>query len=403
MRCQSVVLQEMSEKKKIIVVGPGYPYRNGQSVYLSSLCQKLSGKFNVELINFSMLYPAFLFPGKTQYDESKDRKIRFPNIRMLHSLNPLNWYKTAKYINRQQPDLIAIDWWHPFLGPCFNGVVRFLSKKNKRKILFITENVISHEANKTDNFLTKLALRHAQAFLALSESVENHLKLMFRTKVYRSALPVYGFYKAKSAGNMQQIRAQYGFAENDTVLLFFGLVRKYKGLDLLLEAYKNIYERSPGLKLLIVGEFYEPEAHYRQMAQSLGISDAVVIENRYVPDEEVSPYFEMSDCVVLPYKSATQSGILSMAYGFGRPVVVTDVGELGALVEDGRTGVVAPEATVKDLQHAIEHYLRLKEQRTDFSSNIENFLQQHDVFNQADRLFEVIINDFESGCVNAVP
>jgi len=389
----------MSEKKKIIVVGPGYPYRNGQSVYLSSLCQKLSGKFNVELINFSMLYPAFLFPGKTQYDESKDRKIRFPNTRMLHSLNPVSWYKTAKYINRQQPALIAIDWWHPFLGPCFNGLIRFLSPKNKKKILFITENVISHEANKTDNFLTRVALRHAHAFLALSESVERHLKRMFAVSIYRSALPVYDFYKAKNPVDLRQVRAQYGFSEQDTVLLFFGLVRKYKGLDLLLEVYKNLYERYPELKLLVVGEFYEPEEHYRQLAQSLGVNDAVVIENRYVPDEEVSPYFEMSDCVVLPYKSATQSGILSMAYGFGKPVVVTDVGELGAMVEPDKTGIVAAVPQVKDVQEAIERYVMLKRQGTDFKSHIEQYLQQHDRFNQVDQLFETIVEDYASGRV----
>lgn len=389
----------MSEKKKIIIVGPGYPYRNGQSVYLGSLCQKLSGKFNIELINFSMLYPAFLFPGKTQYDESKDRKVRYPNTRMLHSLNPVSWYKTAKYINRQQPDLIAIDWWHPFLGPCFNGLIRFLSPKNKKKILFITENVISHEANKTDNFLTRLALKHAQAFLALSESVERHLKRMFNVKVYRSALPVYDFYKAKDEANIQQIRKRYGFSENDIVLLFFGLVRKYKGLDLLLEVYKNLYQLHPQLKLLVVGEFYEPEEHYRQLTQSLGIDDAVVIENRYVPDEEVSPYFEMSDCVVLPYKSATQSGILSMAYGFGKPVVVTDVGELGAMVVPGKTGIVAALPEVEDLQKAIEQYLLLQQKGTNFKSQIEAYLQQHDRFNQVDQLFESIVEDYATGKV----
>lgn len=389
----------MSEKKKIIIVGPGYPYRNGQSVYLGSLCQKLSGKFNIELINFSMLYPAFLFPGKTQYDESKDRKVRYPNTRMLHSLNPVSWYKTAKYINRQQPDLIAIDWWHPFLGPCFNGLIRFLSPKNKKKILFITENVISHEANKTDNFLTRLALKHAHAFLALSESVERHLKRMFNVKVYRSALPVYDFYKAKDEANIQQIRKRYGFSENDIVLLFFGLVRKYKGLDLLLEVYKNLYQLHPQLKLLVVGEFYEPEEHYRQLTQSLGIDDAVVIENRYVPDEEVSPYFEMSDCVVLPYKSATQSGILSMAYGFGKPVVVTDVGELGAMVVPGKTGIVAALPEVEDLQKAIEQYLLLQQKGTNFKSQIEAYLQQHDRFNQVDQLFESIVEDYATGKV----
>ncbi len=386
----------MSEKKKIIVVGPGYPYRNGQSIYLSSLCQKLNGKFNVELINFTMLYPSFLFPGKTQYDTSKDRKIQFSNKRLLHSLNPITWWKTARHINNQNPDLIAIDWWHPFLGPCFYGLVFFLSNINKKKVIFITENVISHEANKTDNFLTKLALRHAQAFLALSASVEQHLKRMFSQKIYRSALPVYGFYKSDTAQDkLSAIRKQYAFEDDDIVLLFFGLVRAYKGLDLLLEAYKNLSKQYLKLKLLVVGEFYEPVENYEQQVHSLEIASKVILENRYVPDEEVSPYFEIADAVILPYKSATQSGILSMAYGFGKPVVVTNVGELGAMVVEGETGVVASTPDVPTLTTAIEKYLQLRAQNISFKTNIDAYLQEHDIFQKVDEVFEQIINEMD--------
>ena len=379
----------MTKKTKIIIIGPGNPYRNGQSIFLSHLCNKLSEKYDVELINFSMLYPGFLFPGKTQYDESKDKKMSFPNKRMVHSLNPLNWVKVAKYINKQNPDMVAIDWWHPFFGPCNRGITNALSRKLQRKVMFITENVISHEANGVDKMLTRYGLKHAQCFLALSESVEQYLNSMFSKKVFRSALPIYDFYKAdeNATTSMGTLKEKFGFKKEDTVLLFFGLVRKYKGLDLLLEAFAKIRKNNAHVKLLVVGEFYEDAKPYYDLIEQLDLKADIHIENRYVPNEEVSEYFDASDCLVLPYRSATQSGILSMAYGFRKPVVVTNVGELAALVREGKTGYVINKPEVSDIEQSIQLYLDNRN-AVNYKKNIEDYLKEGDVFEKINDVFE---------------
>jgi len=341
-----------------------------------------------------MLYPSFLFPGKTQYDESKDKQLHFPNKRMINSLNPFNWYKVAMHINKENPDLIAIDWWHPFLGLCHRGITMFLNKKLRKKILFITENVISHEANKTDKLLTRMGLKYAACFLALSNSVEQYLNTMFHKKVFRSALPIYDFYKSEETTQTQAtntFRSGLGFKETDTVFLFFGLVRKYKGLDILISAFAQLKKEHSNIKLLAVGEFYEDAQPYFDLIKELDLANDVHLENKYVPNEDVQQYFDASDCLVLPYRSATQSGILSMAYGFGKPVVVTNVGELGALVREGKTGYVVAEAHAEDVAKGMEKYLAGKD-REPYLQNIREYLKETDVFTKVNAEFEKILD-----------
>ncbi len=386
----------MAKKAKIIIIGPGHPYRNGQSIYLTHLCNKLESDFDIELINYSLLYPNFLFPGKTQYDESSGQKIFFPNKRMVNSLNPLNWIKVARYINNQDPDIVAFDWWHPFFGPCHRGITSFLNKKLKKRVLFITENVISHEANSLDKLLTRWGLKHAGCFLALSESVEKYLQTMFRKKIFRSALPIYDFYKTDAISARETDKAQFGFNDQDIVLLFFGLVRKYKGLDLLLEAFAQVSGKHNNVKLLVVGEFYEDPQPYLDLINKLQLNGSVHLENRYVPNEEVDKYFSIADCVVLPYRSATQSGILSMAYGFHKPVVVTAVGELPALVEQGKTGYVVAKPDVQEISNSIEEFI--DQYRTvAFSENISDYLARKDIFQNVNSVFEQIVGYIDKG------
>lgn len=383
----------MTDHSNIIIIGPGYPYRNGQSIYLAALCNRLSSEFKVELINYTMLYPNFLFPGTTQYDESKNRKISFPNKRLLSSLNPLSWIKTAKYINAQNPDLVVFDWWHPFFGPCTRGVIFFLSKKLKKKIVVITENVISHEANKADKILTRIGLNKVTCFLALSEAVEHKLNSMFRKKIFRSVLPIYDFYKSENKETQPGSSGErFGFQKEDIVFLFFGLIRKYKGLDLLIEAFALLKASYPSVKLLITGEFYEPVSPYLELIKKWNLEKDVYLENRYIPDEEVAPYFNACDCVVLPYRSATQSGILSMAYGFRKPVVVTNVGELAALVNPSITGFIAKEATVGSIKRSLEDFLIQKTKGADFKYAIESWLTEIDEFNKVNKVFLEILD-----------
>lgn len=379
----------MSKRQKIIIVGPGFPYRNGPAIYLTYLCNSLKNDFDVELINYTLLYPSFLFPGKTQYDESKS-VLAFDNKRLLNSINPLSWKSTANYINKQNPDIVVFDWWHPFFGPCQAGIAMFLNAKLKKKVLYITENVISHEANKVDKSLTKLALRNAKCFLALSESVKNHLQTMFDKKIFRSELPIYNFY-TQSAEGTSGAKASFGFNANDTVFLFFGLVRKYKGLDLLLEAFANICKTRQDIKLLVVGEFYVEEKQFTDIIAANNLTDKVILENRFVQNEEVGRYFEASDAVVLPYRSATQSGVLNVAYNFLKPAIVTNVGELGSLVAENVTGVVAEMPTVADIEKAMLKLLQLKDAGTPFDTQIRKYVEDNNEFKNVNKVFANII------------
>ncbi len=378
----------MQGKPKIVIVGPGFPYRNGPSIYLSYLCNQLSPDFDITLVNYTMLYPSSLFPGKTQYDESSST-YTFPNVRMVNSLNPLSWIKTAAYINKLNPDLVAFDWWHPFFAPCHRGIYTFLNSKLKKKVLYITENVISHEANKTDKVLTKMALKNARCFLALSESVKKHLQTMFQKEVFLSELPIYDSYKLNDAP--QDTRAQFGFDKDDKVILFFGLVRKYKGLDLLLEAFGELAQSDKKLKLLMVGEFYEDIKPYQDIVDKHNIQSQVILENRYINNEEVEKYMQACDVVALPYRSATQSGILNVAYSFRKPVVVTNVGELGQLVVEGKTGLVIPTADVPSVKKGIEQFLQLKESGVNFSEHIQDYIQNKHKFKEVNNVFRNIL------------
>lgn len=377
------------KKPHIVIVGPGWPYRNGPALYLSHLCKQLSSDFDVTLINYTMLYPGFLFPGKTQYDES-EQSISYPNIRMVHSLNPLSWIKTARHINKLNPDVVAFDWWHPFFAPCASGIITFLNGKLKKKVLFITENVISHEANKPDKILTNLALSKAKAFLALSNAVKEHLSGWYKTKVFRSELPIYDVYKSDGK-DTSAYRKSFGFKEDDIVLLFFGLVRKYKGLDLLLEAFADCVQEDPRLKLLVVGEFYEDPESYLSIIKNRGIEQSVTVENRFVANEEVERYVEASDVIALPYRSATQSGVLNVAYGFYKPAIVTNVGELKALVEENKTGIVIDKATVEDIKAGIKKFVQQKEQGTPFAAHIKDYIANRHTFTQVNGVFKDIV------------
>lgn len=375
----------MNSKPKILIVGPAYPYRNGPSVYLYHLCKQLSPDFEMLVVNYSMLYPNFLFPGKTQYDESKDA-LAFPNVRLVNSLNPLSWVKTARYINKQQPDMIVFDWWHPFFAPCHTGIVSFLKKSLKRKVVYLTENVISHEANKTDKALTRLALKNANCFLALSDAVKKHLESMFDKRVFRSELPIYDFYRLSKPE--ENIRTSFGFSDTDNVFLFFGLVRRYKGLDLLLEAFGELAKQDASVKLLVVGEFYEDIKPYTDIIEKYGINDKVIVENRYISNDEVERYMMACDAVVLPYRSATQSGILNVAYGFYKPVIVTNVGELGSLVDEGETGHIVAKPDVADIKEGMQRYLQSKKNGTDYAGHIKHYITHKHSFKDVNGVFK---------------
>ena len=303
-------MDSYSNNKKIIIVGPAYPYRGGNALFVSQVYEKLKNNFTVKVFNYKLLYPSVLFPGTTQFDKSDKQVFNIPSERLLNSISPFNWFKVAKKIISEDADLIVFDWWHPFFGPALGTITRLIKKKYKDKILFITENVVSHESNRIDKLLTKYGLKHAAFYLSLSAKVANELQTFSKgRKIFRSELPVYDCYQSKTAFDLQGMRTQLGIPENSTVLLFFGYVRKYKGLDILLKAMPSVLKKHPDAYLLIVGEFYDKPDSYFEIINKNNLNDKVKLVNSFVPNEDVEKYYAVSDLVILPYRSATQSGI----------------------------------------------------------------------------------------------
>jgi glycosyltransferase involved in cell wall biosynthesis len=377
-------------KKKIILIGPAYPYRGGNALFVTHTYESLKNHFEVKLYNYKLLYPSILFPGTTQFDESKEQVFIIPSERIINSINPFNWFKVAGKLTKENADLVVFDWWHPFFGFC-HGVISFLiSKKYKNKILFITENVVSHEANPIDKFLTKIGLKSASKFLALSRIVEKEVKQYSKDKkVYRSELPVYDCYKHNEQMDQKLLMKEFGFEEDSLVLLFFGYVRNYKGLDILIEAFPKILSSNQKARLLIVGEFYDNPSEYFELIKKLKIENKVKVINQFVPNEEVGKYYQAADVVILPYRSATQSGILNVAYGLNKPVIVTDVGGLAEFVDEGKTGFVVEPNSPDAIANGVNKFISVRN-TTDFTSFIDERIRKNS-FNQLPEIFELIL------------
>ena len=379
-------------KKKIILIGPAYPYRGGNALFITHTFESLKKDFNVKIFNYKLLYPSFLFPGTTQFDKSKEQVFQVPSERIINSINPFNWIKTASLLKKENADLIVFDWWHPFFGFCHGIICFFIRKKYRNKILFITENVVSHEANFIDKFLTRMGLYFASKFLVLSGIVEKEVKQYSKgKKIYRSELPVYDCYKPNEKVDLTKIKVDLGFEENSLVLLFFGYVRKYKGLDILIEAFPKILSINSSARLLIVGEFYDDTKPYFELIKKLGIADKVKAINQFVPNEDVAKYYQAADVVILPYRSATQSGILNVAYGFNMPVIVTDVGGLAEFVDEGKTGFVVKPDSPEAIAEGVNRFLNSKG-KTDFAAYIQERTRKNS-FNQLPEVFEKILGD----------
>ncbi len=364
-------------KRKIIIIGPTYPYRGGNSLFVTFLYDALSENYNVQVLNYKLLYPNILFPGKTQFDLSNEVK-KIESIRLVNSINPISWFEVAKYINKANPDLVIFDWWHPFFAFCHFTISSLLKKELKNKVVFIPENFISHEKNLFENVLTRIGLSKAKYFIALSHKVENDLKLIAGgRKIFRSELPVYN-HLAGEVTQVDEIRKKFGINQNEKVLLFFGYIRKYKGLDLLLEGLKILIDKAEhlNLKLLVAGEFYDDKKFYLELINKFNLQNFVQIFDEYIPNEKVKEFFIVSDLVVLPYRSATQSGILNLSYGFNKPVVITDVGGLSEFVIPEKTGIIAKESTPESISDAILKYFELSGQ-VDFKVNIKEYCEKN--------------------------
>jgi glycosyltransferase involved in cell wall biosynthesis len=328
-----------NDKRRFCLIGPTYPYRGGISHYNTCLMRELEKRYEVHAINFSRLYPGFLFPGTTQLDESKT-PLAAESERIIDSINPFTWIRTGFRAARLRPDVTLVQWWHPFFAPAMFTICSILRLMRRGKIVFLCHNVLPHEKSLVDRMLAGVAFAAADGFLVQSrEDREKLLRIRKKAPVAVHPHPIYDFFGTGSV-TKEWARRTIG-AGDGPLLLFFGYIRGYKGLVYLIEAMPLIREKVPA-KLLVVGEFYEDSRPYTELAARLGLDTAVRFESRYVGNEEVESYFVASDLVILPYVSATQSGIVQIAIAFDRPVVVTDVGGLPEAVEREKTGFVVP-------------------------------------------------------------
>jgi len=352
---------------KITIIAPVFPYRGGIAQSTEILYHKLVERgHSVRLINFRRQYPDLLFPGKTQYVSDPAGASTIASERLLDSIAPYTWVKAARAIKSEQPDVLIFRYWMPFFAPMIGCICRLVRKRFSGRIVMICDNVIPHEPRPGDLALTRFAFKHVDHVILLSEYVKQDL-LRLNPRADHDVVPHPVYESFGEAVDKQQAKQALGLSA-ERVVLFFGYVRAYKGLDILLAAMPEILENQP-LKLLIVGEFYDSEEKYRKQIASLGIREHVQIYSEFVPDNAVRRYFSAADVVVLPYKSATQSGIVQLAYHLNKPCIVTDVGGLSEVVLDGKTGYVVEPDNPKAVAEAVKRFYRENREEA-FSKNV---------------------------------
>lgn len=324
---------------KIAILGTAWPYRGGLAVYNERLARQFAAEGDdVTVYTFTLQYPSFLFPGKTQYSSEpapKDLRI----IRCLNSINPFNWLKTGRAIRKLAPDILIIKFWLPFMAPCLGKVARMARRNGKTRVVSILDNIIPHEHRPGDRLFGRYFTRSVDGFVAMSDSVLEDLS-QFDTVKPRVFCrhPLYDNFGAKTS--REESLRFLGLDPGQRYMLFFGLIRDYKGLDLLLRAYADSRFREMDVKLIVAGEFYSGSEKYFELEKELGLEGMVIWKSDFVPDSEVRYYFGAADIIVQPYKSATQSGVTQIAYHFEKPMLVTDVGGLAEIVPDGKVGYV---------------------------------------------------------------
>ncbi|MFZ5552109.1 MAG: glycosyltransferase [Bacteroidota bacterium] len=323
---------------KIIIIGPAFPLRGGIANFNEALCRSLQNAgHDVSVISFTLQYPFFLFPGTTQYDNGKgpeDIRIR----PMINSINPANWFRVAQYVKSKQPDLVIIRFWLPFMGPCLGTIARLIRKNTK--VIAVTDNVIPHEKKPGDRIFSSWFLKSMHGYIAMSKAVLEDISLFEKDRPRRLLPhPVYNIFGEKT--DRETALRELQLSPENRYILFFGIIRKYKGLDILLEAFSQFDYKKYKAKLLVAGEFYEDEQPYRDLIRQKGMGDEVMMHNHYIPSEKVKYYFAAADIVAQTYRSATQSGVAQIAYHFERPLLVTDVGGLAEIVPHLKAGYVS--------------------------------------------------------------
>jgi glycosyltransferase involved in cell wall biosynthesis len=352
---------------KIILIGPSFPFRGGIANFNDSLYNSLVSKHEVLIIGFSLQYPSLFFPGKSQFDSGNGRT---PAARrMINTINPLSWFKTANEIARLKPDCVIVHYWMPFFAPALGTITRLVKKKTGTVILGLLHNIKPHEKMTGGNRLNSYFLKGCDGVIAMSSTVLDQLAgLGIDVPARMIPHPVYDIFgePVSRPASLERLNLDAGQRH----LLFFGLIRPYKGLDLLLKAFASSRLDHLNLKLIVAGEFYGDREKYYELAETCGIKDRVMFTSGFVPEGEVRYYFGASDLVVLPYLSATQSGVTQIAFHFNKPVVVTGVGGLKEMVTHGVTGYVC-EKDPDEIASAIADFFDSGKSPA-FTANIEN-------------------------------
>lgn len=347
---------------KVIIIGPAHPLRGG----LATFNQRLAKEFNdaghdCSIYSFSLQYPSFLFPGTTQYS-SEPAPTDLTIYTAINSINPLNWITVGNKLKKEKPDLIIVRYWLPFMGPALGTILRRVKKNRHTKIICIADNVIPHEKRPGDIPFTKYFLKSCDAFITMSEKVMNDLRRFEKDKPAQLVQhPLYDTFGEIIP--QTEARAYLGIPTDEKILLFFGFIRKYKGLDVLLDAIEILKKKDykPGgktLRFLIAGEFYEDAKPYKEKIETAGIASQLLLRTDFIPDSEVKYYLCAADGVIQPYRNATQSGVTPLAYHFEKPMIVTNVGGLPSLVPDKKAGLVV-EPDPQSIADGIEKFFSM--------------------------------------------
>ncbi len=354
---------------KVFIIGPGYPLRGGPAQFNENLCQEMNKLgHDAQIISYSLQYPNFLFPGSSQYETSGSAPTDIKIHTLINTINPFNWMSVARFIKREKPDFIIFRYWLPFFGPSLGTIGKLVRKNTNIKVLALTDNIIPHEKRAGDKHFTKYFVKACHGFITMSKAVFNDISVFTPTdkKIY-SPHPMYETYGEKVS--KEEARKKLNLDQNDKIILFFGLIRKYKGLDILLEAMANEKIKNAKIKLVVAGEFYEDKQPYLDIIKKHRLENNIIFHSEFIPNEEVRYYFCASDLVAQTYRNATNSGVTMVGYFYEKPMLVTDVGGLSELVPHKKIGYTVPIDTAKISECILDYFENNREK--EFTENLK--------------------------------
>ena len=350
----------MSDKPNIVFLGPSYPYRGGIASFTERLAREFQYLgFNCLLYTFSMQYPSFLFPGKTQYSTASrptDLKIK----EAINTINPLNWLKIGRELKRLAPDFIIVRYWLPFMAPAFGTILSIVRRNKHTKVICIADNIIPHEKRIGDSLLTSYFNHSVDGYIAMSTQVQKDIATLgIKKPVQLLHHPLFDHFG--DSEERMKARKELGIDHQGGLLLFFGFIRQYKGLDLLLEAMADARIKARGYKLVVAGEFYEDPVKYTELIRSHQLDDQVILFNEFIPENKIRYLFSAADVLVQPYRHATQSGVTPLSMHFELPMIVTDAGGLKEMVIDKITGLIVKKDPASIANGILDYFMKGKD------------------------------------------